>query len=139
MKKFPTSISVAVWICGLALSSAAMAADTAVKIAARRGPSPLDGRQHAVYVQDKSTHPNGNAARRLQTATDGQQPMATVLSCSDSRVPVEIVFNQGIGDIFVVRVAGNVCGVDEMGSISMAWTTWALRCWSCWVTASAAP
>jgi len=50
----------------------------------------------------------------------GQHPIAGVISCSDSRVPPEILFDRGIGDIFVVRVAGNVAGVSEIGSIEYA-------------------
>jgi carbonic anhydrase len=54
---------------------------------------------------------------RRQELTKGQQPFATVISCSDSRVPPEIIFGQGLGDIFVVRVAGNVVGPISLGSI----------------------
>jgi carbonic anhydrase len=54
------------------------------------------------------------------TAAQGQHPLAAVLTCSDSRVPPEIIFDQGIGDIFVVRVAGNVAATDEIGSIEYA-------------------
>jgi carbonic anhydrase len=72
---------------------------------------------NARYVEGKSLHPNLDSARREATVKDGQHPMVTILSCSDSRVPVELVFDQGIGDVFVIRVAGNVCNVDEMGSI----------------------
>jgi methyl-accepting chemotaxis protein/carbonic anhydrase len=54
---------------------------------------------------------------RLQEIAGGQHPFATVLSCSDSRVPVEHIFDAGLGDIFVVRVAGNVADVDEVGTI----------------------
>jgi carbonic anhydrase len=72
---------------------------------------------NARYVAGKSVHANLDAARREETAKNGQHPTATVLSCSDSRVPVELLFDQGIGDVFVVRVAGNVCNVDEAGSI----------------------
>jgi carbonic anhydrase len=72
---------------------------------------------NARYVAGKSLHGNLDAARREETVKNGQHPMATVLSCSDSRVPVELVFDQGIGDVFVVRVAGNMCNVDEAGSI----------------------
>lgn len=53
-------------------------------------------------------------------AVSGQYPMAYVLSCVDSRVPVEVVFDQGIGDIFVGRVAGNFEGVDQLGSMEFA-------------------
>ncbi|MCX5768688.1 MAG: hypothetical protein NTZ09_00225 [Candidatus Hydrogenedentes bacterium] len=51
---------------------------------------------------------------------EGQHPFAAVVSCSDSRVPVELIFDQGIGDLFVVRVAGNVCNGDEIASIEYA-------------------
>jgi carbonic anhydrase len=53
--------------------------------------------------------------RRL--AEYGQSPFATILGCSDSRVPVEYLFDVNIGDLFVVRVAGNVCDIDEIASI----------------------
>lgn len=72
---------------------------------------------NARYVEGKSTHPHLTADRRGQTTRDGQHPMAVVLACSDSRVPVELVLDQGIGDLFVIRVAGNVCGQDEIASI----------------------
>ena len=52
--------------------------------------------------------------------TGGQQPFATILSCSDSRVPPELVFDQGLGDLFVIRVAGNIIDADVVGSISYA-------------------
>ena len=68
------------------------------------------------FVTGKTQHPNQDAARRLEIAK-GQTPFVTVLSCSDSRVPVELLFDQGIGDTFVVRVAGNVADTDEIGSI----------------------
>ena len=68
------------------------------------------------FVEGKNTFPDLSSERRKETSQQGQHPFATVISCSDSRLPVEIVFDQGIGDIFVVRVAGNVCNVDEIGS-----------------------
>ena len=71
---------------------------------------------NARYLAGKPIHPNQDAARRA-TVTKGQDPFATVLSCSDSRVPVELLFDQGIGDTFVVRVAGNVSDTDEAGTI----------------------
>jgi carbonic anhydrase len=57
---------------------------------------------------------------RLQELTEGQHPFATVLGCSDSRVPPEMVFDQGLGDVFVVRVAGNVVGTEILGSLGYA-------------------
>jgi carbonic anhydrase len=69
------------------------------------------------FALGRPWHDHQDAARRADTAAHGQHPFATVLACSDSRVPVELIFDQGIGDLFVVRVAGNVCGRDETGSI----------------------
>lgn len=58
-------------------------------------------------------------ARRRQLA-DGQEPFAAILGCSDSRVPVEIVFDQGLGDLFVIRVAGNIVAPSQVGSVEFA-------------------
>ncbi len=60
-----------------------------------------------------------NRARR-HAPLGGQEPFAIVLGCSDSRVPVEIVFGQGLGDLFVVRVAGNIAGPSQVESIEFA-------------------
>ncbi|MEO6828486.1 MAG: carbonic anhydrase, partial [Acidobacteriaceae bacterium] len=54
-------------------------------------------------------HPNENEARRA-SVVNGQAPFATILSCSDSRVPPELLFDQGVGDLFIARVAGNCAG-----------------------------
>ena len=75
---------------------------------------------NARYVDGKLQHPHQDGARRGLTAAQGQHPLAAVLTCSDSRVPAEIIFDQGIGDIFVIRVAGNVAATDEIGSIEYA-------------------
>ena len=72
------------------------------------------------YVDGKLQHPRQDRARRALTTAQGQHPLAAILTCSDSRVPAEIIFDQGIGDIFVVRVAGNVAATDEIGSIEYA-------------------
>ncbi len=61
----------------------------------------------------------GSRARRIELAT-GQQPFAAILGCSDSRVPVEIVFDQGLGDLFVIRVAGNIVAPSQVGSVEFA-------------------
>ena len=71
---------------------------------------------NARYLAGKATHPNQSQARRKETA-GGQHPFASVLACSDSREPVEIIFDQGIGDIFVIRVAGNVVDTIGIGSL----------------------
>lgn len=52
--------------------------------------------------------------------TDGQEPFAIILGCSDSRVPAEIVFDQGLGDLFVIRVAGNIVAPSQVGSVEFA-------------------
>jgi len=75
---------------------------------------------NARYLEGKPQYPRQSRERRALTAGQGQHPFATVLACSDSRVPVELIFDQGLGDLFVVRVAGNVAQVDEMGSIEYA-------------------
>jgi methyl-accepting chemotaxis protein len=71
---------------------------------------------NARFQAGKPVHPNQDLARRGEVA-NGQSPMVTVLSCADSRVPVEMLFDRGIGDVFVVRVAGNVADTDEIGTI----------------------
>src|SRR6476660_4146259 len=58
--------------------------------------------------------------RRRDEVAAGQEPFAIVLGCSDSRVPAEIVFDQGLGDLFVIRVAGNVVASSQVGSIEFA-------------------
>jgi carbonic anhydrase len=75
---------------------------------------------NARFVAGKPKHPHQNKERRVLTATQGQAPFATILSCSDSRAPVELIFDQGVGDLFVVRVAGNVAGADEIASMEYA-------------------
>jgi carbonic anhydrase len=65
----------------------------------------LEGNQR--FIAGKMEHPNQTPARRVETAK-GQHPFAAVLACSDSRSAPEIVFDRGLGDIFVARVAGNV-------------------------------
>ena len=61
------------------------------------------------------------ASRTHQSgAADGQDPIAIVLACSDSRVPTELIFDQGIGDLFVIRVAGNIVAPSQIGSIEYA-------------------
>lgn len=69
------------------------------------------------WVGGHNTHPRTEPSRRERTAREGQQPFATILSCADSRVPVEQIFDQGVGDLFVIRVAGNVVGDQQAGTI----------------------
>jgi len=68
-------------------------------------------------LPNNSIH-TGLVNRRL--STDEQEPIAIILGCSDSRVPAEIVFDQGLGDLFVIRVAGNIVAPSQIGSIEFA-------------------
>ncbi len=72
------------------------------------------------FVEDEPIHPHADREWR-KGLTGGQKPFATVLCCSDSRVPPELVFDQGLGDLFVIRVAGNVFAPDGLGSLEYAW------------------
>lgn len=71
------------------------------------------------FAAGKATHPHAEPGRLALAGSRSQKDYAyaTVISCSDSRVPVELIFDAGIMDIFVIRVAGNVCNTDEIGSI----------------------
>jgi len=66
-------------------------------------------------------------ATRPAEVADGQEPFAIILGCSDSRVPAEIVFDQGLGDLFVIRVAGNVVAPSQIGSVEFAATKFGTR------------
>lgn len=72
---------------------------------------------HARYLQGIQKYPNTDPVRRLKTAVRGQTPIATILGCSDARVPAEAVFGKAFGELFIVRVAGNVCHMAELASI----------------------
>lgn len=71
------------------------------------------------FLSGKSMHPHTDAARLIQAGNEdqGKHAHATIISCSDSRVPVERIFDEGIMDTFIIRVAGNVVDTDEAGSI----------------------
>ncbi len=68
---------------------------------------------------DRLTETNLNAAGRGQLLA-GQSPFAVIVGCADSRVPVELIFDQGLGDLFVIRVAGNVAAASTIGSVEYA-------------------
>lgn len=74
----------------------------------------LDGNRR--FVDGAPRHPNQDVARRAELAA-GQRPFAVVLGCSDSRIAAEIVFDQGLGDLFVVRTAGHTVGAEVLGSV----------------------
>ncbi len=77
----------------------------------------LDGNKR--WVQAKLEHPDQTVAR-LQEVAKGQNPFAVVLGCADSRVSPELIFDQGVGDLFVTRVAGNFVDDNLLGSIEFA-------------------
>lgn len=75
---------------------------------------------NARFVSDtRASEALTNQFRRTQVAT-GQEPFAIILGCSDSRVPGEIIFDQGLGDLFVIRVAGNIVAPSQIGSVEFA-------------------
>jgi len=74
---------------------------------------------NARFVSGNVCHPN-QSDESLAKAVSGQQPFAVVVSCSDSRVPPEILFDQGIGDIFVIRTAGEVMDNATIGTVEYA-------------------
>ncbi|MBW4447107.1 MAG: carbonic anhydrase [Spirirestis rafaelensis WJT71-NPBG6] len=77
----------------------------------------VEGNQR--FVEGKRLNPNQSRLRLQETAV-GQYPFAAILGCSDSRVPAEIVFDQGLGDLFVVRIAGNIAALEAIGSLEFA-------------------
>lgn len=78
----------------------------------------LEGNQR--YMSGRLAHPNQAIDRRLELVS-GEQPFAVILGCADSRMPVEMVFDQGLGDLFVVRVAGNLANdAPVLGSLEYA-------------------
>ena len=71
------------------------------------------------FVHDRTGDAATSPSRRRELV-DSQEPFAIVLGCSDSRVPAEIVFDQGLGDLFVIRVAGNIVAPSQVGSVEFA-------------------
>ena len=77
-----------------------------------------EGNRRFVASMNEITSPLNHAPR--PTLAQPQQPFAIVLGCSDSRVPAELVFGQGFGDLFVIRVAGNIVAPSQVGSVEFA-------------------
>jgi carbonic anhydrase len=71
------------------------------------------------FVAERQRKDRTGATRR-EEVTERQEPFAIILGCSDSRVPAEIVFDQGLGDLFVIRVAGNIVAPSQIGSVEFA-------------------
>ena len=79
------------------------------------------------FVSDIRSRDTLVSQMRRSELTMGQEPFAVILGCSDSRVPVEIVFDQGLGDLFVIRVAGNIVAPSQIGSVEFAAERFATR------------
>ncbi len=101
-------------VAALAIGAPAVATPSAVPPTADEVLTALK-EGNARFVAGTPQHPHSGMDRVLETSA-GQTPMATVIGCSDSRVALERLFDRGIGDLFVVRVAGNVADTDEIGS-----------------------
>ena len=72
------------------------------------------------FVMNQSRTASASHHERRLSLVSGQEPFAIVLGCSDSRVPAELVFDQGFGDLFVIRVAGNIVAPSQVGSVEFA-------------------
>jgi len=114
MKRYLTLMAAAVLT--ISMATAAMAFSGGAGVSSDEALSRLK-EGNTRYIGGAAVGPRQDAARRHETTVGGQHPFATVLTCADSRVPVEVVFDQGVGDIFTVRVAGNVANTDEIGTI----------------------
>jgi carbonic anhydrase len=75
---------------------------------------------NARFVSDVRSHATDASRTHRGDLAAGQEPFAIILGCSDSRVPAEIVFDQGLGDLFVIRVAGNIVAPSQIGSVEFA-------------------
>src|SRR6188768_565216 len=79
------------------------------------------------FVMSQSRAGSTSHHERRLSLVSGQEPFAIVLGCSDSRVPAELVFDQGFGDLFVIRVAGNIVAPSQVGSVEFAASRYGTR------------
>jgi carbonic anhydrase len=108
MKFFKTLLAVVIVVAFSGLVFAGTAGDESLQ-------KLMDGNKR--YVEGKAANKDLGDTRRNEILKGGQHPFVTVITCSDSRVPPEHIFDQGLGDIFVIRVAGNVVDKIALGSI----------------------
>ncbi len=105
-----------------------LAALSPIAAEVHQSPSPPPAKQVLAGLSDgnhrfttgHAKHPHAEKSRVRDTGAHGQHPQAVILTCADSRVSPEIVFDQGIGDLFSIRVAGNVANEDEAASVEYA-------------------
>src|SRR5262245_36848791 len=112
----PAAVMVGICLLGMPLHAGDPTADHSFRLL-RDASLTLLKEGNSRFATGKSQHPHHDAERRSSTVAQGQEPFATVLGCSDSREPVELIFDRGVGDLFVVRVAGNVAGTSELASM----------------------
>jgi carbonic anhydrase len=116
--KNKTCVSIFLMIASLALGTA-----TTLRAASTAGaPAVALARLkagNARFISGRLEHPNLSSERRAEL-TRGQRPVAVIVACADSRIPPELVFDEGLGDLFVVRVAGNVLNDQIVGSVEYA-------------------
>jgi carbonic anhydrase len=79
------------------------------------------------YVEETRSSDTLTGRVRRRAVAESQEPFAVILGCSDSRVPAEIIFDQGLGDLFVIRVAGNIVAPSQIGSVEFAADRFGLR------------
>jgi carbonic anhydrase len=79
------------------------------------------------YVEETRSSDTLTGRVRRRAVAESQEPFAVILGCSDSRVPAEIIFDQGLGDLFVIRVAGNIVAPSQIGSVEFAADRFNLR------------
>ena len=130
-REFATAVLAATTVCGAAVP--ALGGDAANQGDSRKNPQDTENqvpdtpetsaeaierlaKGNARFVSGDLQHPH-SANDWRKRLIDGQTPFATILGCSDSRVPPELLFDQGFGDLFVIRVAGNVIDTDVVGSV----------------------
>src|SRR5579862_1732711 len=111
-------VRVAVFVFFAATLHAIYAAEPVTNITADEAMARLKAGNER-FVAGKVEHPNAGAERRAEVAK-GQKPFVIIVGCSDSRVGPEVVFDQGLGDLFVIRTAGNVVDDVALGSIEYA-------------------
>jgi len=75
---------------------------------------------HERFLQERRTFSQADLIRRVETSRHGQQPYAAILGCSDSRAPLEVIFDAGIGDLFAVRIPGALCREDTLAALEYA-------------------
>ena len=104
-------------IAGLLCAGTALSAEKTTVTADQAEKMLKDGNQR--FVKDKVKHPR-RGEMRIKEVAKGQNPFAVIVGCSDSRVPLEVIFDQGMGDLFIVRLAGNIVDKAALASVEFA-------------------